>query len=203
MLNVIVKTLWFINMAIIIVVVAAIVLMVIRLIVDAADLNPFGFASRTARRLTDSFVMPVRGALRGFGADPKYAPLVVILLTILLGFFLQQLVEAILRTIAGLILSAQDGSAVLALGYILSGLLSIYSLLLFMRIVFSWGMVSYRNRLMRFLVNVTEPLLGPLRKVIPPFGRMDVSPLFAFLILWLFQRAVDGIFLAGAGRLQI
>ena len=36
--------------------------------------------------------MPVRGGLRAFGVDPKFAPFVVILITILLGLFVSQLV---------------------------------------------------------------------------------------------------------------
>jgi len=45
---------------------------------------------------------------------------------------------------------------------------------------------------------VTEPLLGPLRRMIPPLGWMDISPLVAILILWLFQAAVQGTLLRGA-----
>lgn len=172
--------------------------MILRLIADAADLNPFAWASRTIRRLTDGFVTPVRGALRGFGVDPKFAPLVVILLAILLGYFVLQAVGTIATTLIGVINSARDGAMVSALGFILYGLISIYILLIFMRIIFSWGMVSYTNRLMRFLVDTTEPLLGPLRRIIPPFGRMDISPIFAFLILWLFQQAIAGTLLRGA-----
>ena len=192
------RTFWFLNAAITVIIVAVILLMLFRLIADAMDLNPFGCMSRTIRRLTDGIVMPVRGGLRNFGADPKYAPLVAILLVILLGFFFLQLVETIFTTIAGVIESAQRGAMVTALGFILYGLISLYTLLVFMRIVFSWGMVSYTNRIMRFLVDVTEPLLGPLRRVIPPVGRFDISPIVAFFILWLFQAAIAGTLLRGA-----
>ncbi|HEY8226792.1 MAG TPA: YggT family protein, partial [Pyrinomonadaceae bacterium] len=81
--------------------------------------------------------------------------------------------------------------------------ISIYILLIFIRIIFSWGMVSYSNRLMRFLVDTTEPLLGPLRRIIPPLGMMDISPIIAFLILWLFQQAINGTLLRGAGQLTL
>lgn len=179
------------------VIIAIMVLMIVRMIVDAADLNPFAWIHRNVRRLSDPFVVPVRGALRGFGADPKFAPLVVILLVILLGFFLLQLVGTILSTVAGILFSVQTGAFVSVLGYILYGLISVYILLIFMRIVFSWGMVSYSNRLMRFLVDTTEPLLGPLRRMIPPWGGWDFSPIIAFLILWLFQAAIAGTLLRG------
>ena len=192
------RTFWFLNTAIKVMVVGVILLMVLRLIADAMDLNPFGWMSRTIRRLTDRIVMPVRGGLRNFGADPKFAPLVAMLIVILLWFFLIQLVATIFMTIAGVIDSSQRGAIVTALGFILYGLISIYILLVFIRIIFSLGMVSYTNRIMRFLVDVTEPLLGPLRRVIPPVGRFDISPIVAFLILWLFQAAIAGTLLRGA-----
>ena len=192
------RIVWLINSGISVIIVAVIVLMIVRLIADGMDLNPFAWTSRTVRRLSDGFVIPVRAGLRGFGVDPKFAPLVVILIVILLGFFVLQLVTTIAMTVAGVIVSLQEGALFSALGFILHGLLSIYILLIIIRIVFSWGAIDYTNRVMRFLVDVTEPLLGPLRRMIPPLGWMDISPLVAILILWLFQAAVQGTLLRGA-----
>ena len=197
-MDIIGRTFWFIENAIMVIIAAAIVLMIVRLIADAMDLNPFGWASRTIRRLTDGLVIPVRGGLRGFGMDPKFAPLVVILIVILLGYFVIQLVGTIANTLAGVLDSLQTGAIFMVLGFILHGLLSIYLLLIIIRIIFSWGMVSYTNRVMKFLVDVTEPLLGPLRRMIPPLGWLDISPLVAIIIIWLFQAAVAGTLLRGA-----
>jgi len=191
------RSLLFLQWAVIAVIVAVFVLMVLSLIASAADLNPFSWVSRTIRRLSDPFIMPVRRGLMGVGVDPKFAALVVILISILLGWFFLQLSESVGATVAGLIISIRRANAIAALGHIISGALSIYTLLIFMRIVFSWGMVSYSNRLMRFLVNTTEPLLGPLRRIIPPLGMIDISPIFAFIILWLLKAAVQGTLLSG------
>jgi YggT family protein len=195
---VIARTFLFFSWAVQVAIVAVIVLMVLRMIGDAMDLNPFGWASRTLRRLSDGFIFPVRSSLRGVGIDPKFAPLVVILVSILLGYFIVRLLTTISSTIQGVVSSLRVGDMIAVVGFILYGLLSIYILLLFVRIIFSWGQISYQNRLMRFLVDVTEPLLGPLRRMIPPFGRMDISPLIAFLILFLFQAAIAGTLLRGA-----
>lgn len=196
------RTLLFVNWTVSAVIIAVILLMVFRMIANYADLNPFAWVSLTIRRLTDPFVLPVRRALMGFGMDPKYSPLVVILIVILLGYFVLQLASTIAGTLSGLLVSLQQGAMVSALGFILYGLISIYILLIFIRIIFSWGMISYSNRIMRFLVNTTEPLLGPLRRMIPPLGAMDISPIVAFLILWLFQQAIAGTLLRGAGQLS-
>ena len=133
----------------------------------------------------------------GFGVDPKYPPLVTILIAILLGWFVLQLVANVANTSAGLLLSSQRGAIAAMVGYLLYGSLALYSLLIFLRIIFSWVMVSYSNRLMRFLVNTTEPFMGPLRRMVPPVGRFDISPIVAFIILWLFQAAIAGTLLRG------
>jgi len=145
----------------------------------------------------------MRRGLMGFGIDPKYAPIVVILIAILLGYFALQLADTLAFTVAGLLNSLTHGAIVSALGYIIYGAVSLYIVFIFMRIVFGWGMVSYSNRIMKFLVNVTEPLLGPLRRIIPPLGMMDISPIVAFLILWLFQQAIAGTLLRGAAQIRL
>lgn len=194
------RILWFVNSGIKIIIVAVIALMIVRMIADAMDLNPFAWTSRTVRRLSDGLVVPVRGGLRGFGIDTKFAPVVVILIAILLGYFVLQLVGTIAAMTEGIIESARSGAAFRLIGFIIYGLISIYILFIVIRIVFSWGMLSYTNRVMRFLVDVTEPLLGPLRRMIPPLGWMDISPLVAILILWLFRQAVAGTLLASPFR---
>ena len=192
------RTLLFLTWAIQALIGFVVLLMVLRLVADGLDLNPFGWMSRTIRRLTDGLLLPVRGGLRNMGMDPKFAPLVAILLVILVGFFFLQLVETIFFTIAGVWTSTLRGSVITALGFILYGFLSIYSLFILMRVIFSWGQVSYGNRVMRFLYHTTEPLLGPLRRMIPPLGWIDLSPFVAFLLIWLFQAAIRGTLLRGA-----
>ncbi|MDQ2938465.1 MAG: YggT family protein [Acidobacteriota bacterium] len=196
-MNILGRIYWFINSAVVAVIIAIIAIIVLRLIANQADLNPFGRSSLTIRRLTDPLIMPVRRALVGLSVDAKYAPLVTILLAILLGWFSLQLVSSIVNTLAGVLNSLRAHALVPVVGYILYGLISFYILLIFIRIVFSWGMLSYTNRVMRLLVNATEPLLGPLRRIVPPLGTFDISPIVAFIVLWLFQAAIAGTLLRG------
>lgn len=172
------------------IIIAAIILMLLRMLMNYIDVNPFTWHAITVRRLSDPLINPVRRAIMGFGFQPNLAPLVVILIVILLGWFALQLAKSILGTAAGVILSVQEQRFIALVGHIIFGALSVYELLIFLRIIFSWGMVSYSNRLMRFLVRATEPLLGPLRRIVPPLGMMDISPLVAVLLIWLFEKAV-------------
>ncbi|MBV9210812.1 MAG: YggT family protein [Acidobacteria bacterium] len=174
-----------------------IVLMALRLIMNAADVNPFTKHAMLVRRMSDALINPIRRGLSNLGVPVKYAPLIVILLTILLGWFATTLTSSVLGTVAGVLLAARDGAFIAAIGYLLYGLLSLYSLLIFIRIIFSWGGVSYANRLMHFLVDVTDPLLLPLRRIVPRVGMFDISPIVAFIIISLFQTAIAGTLLRG------
>jgi YggT family protein len=184
-----------IKLLIVAVIVSVGALMLVRLIMNYADMNPFSRTVLFVRRLTDPLVTPVRRALAGFGIGPNIAPLISLLLAILMAWFVVQLAETILNTAAGLLFGAQNGAVVALIGYALYGLLALYSLLIFIRIIFSWGGVGYGNRLMRFLINATDPLLIPLRRMIPPLGMMDITPIVAFIIIWLFQSAILGTLL--------
>jgi YggT family protein len=177
---------WYAIASVILVVIA---LMLARLILNKADLNPFSRPVILIRRWTDPLVNPVRRPIVQMGFSPNVAPLVVILIAILLGYFASQFVGAVLFTAAGLVRSTTARSPISFVGYIIFGVLAVYSLLIFARIIISWGAGSH-NRLLHFLIRVTEPVLGPFRRVIPPLGMIDISPIIVFFLLDLLQRAV-------------
>lgn len=188
---------WLINSGVTVTIVVLVALMLLRLIANFANPNPFGWTSQTIRRLTDPLIAPVRRALVRAGVDPKYSPLVAILATVLLGWFALQIVSAVTMTLAGILQSLINHSVASFIGYLLNGLLSFYILLIFLRVIFSWVNVSYSHRWMRLLVSATEPLLGPLRRLIPLIGGFDFSPIVALLIVQILQRAVAGILIGG------
>lgn len=191
------KFYWFLSWALITATAVIIGLIVLRLIANQADLNPFAWSSINIRRLTDPIISPVRRTLARMAVDSKYAPLVAILAAVLLGWFALQLVSALANTVAGVMVSLRAQAIIATMGYLLYGLLSLYSLMIFVRIILSWVTMSYRNRFIRFLVTATEPLLGPLRRHVPPVGAFDISPIVAFVIIWLLQAAVAGTLLRG------
>src|SRR5207248_2006768 len=168
-----------------------VVLMLLRALFNYADVNPFNKSALTIRRLTDPLINPVRRGIIRAGLDPEIAPLVTILIAVLLGYIAVQLVWDVMFTLSGIVVSLQRGSIISLVGFALYGLLAFYSLLIFARIIFSWG-VSSVNPVMRFLIRATEPVLGPFRRLIPPLGMFDISPIVVLLLIQLFQRAIAG-----------
>jgi YggT family protein len=66
------------------------------------------------------------------------------------------------------------------MGLIFQIALSAYLLCLFGRAIFSWIEPYPRNRVHRFLFDVTEPVIAPVRRIIPPIGGFDVAFLIVF-----------------------
>jgi YggT family protein len=180
----------FVWYAIATIILVVIVLMLARLILNKADLNPFSRPVIMVRRWTDPMVNPVRRPLVQAGISPNVTPLVVILIAILLGYFASRFIGTVLYTVRGLLRSVTVGDPISLVGYIIFGVLALYSLLIFARIIISWG-VGPHNRLLHFLIRLTEPVMGPFRRIIPPLGVFDISPIVVLLLLDLFQRAVQ------------
>ncbi len=63
--------------------------------------------------------------------------------------------------------------------------LEVITLIILLRVVISWISPGQNNGLTTILYLVTEPILAPLRRVLPKFGMLDLSPMAAVVILRL------------------
>jgi YggT family protein len=64
----------------------------------------------------------------------------------------------------------------------------VYFLLIFAYILTSWIRLPYSiwlSRIQRFLYDVCEPYLRIFRRILPPFGPLDLSPIVAIFVLWI------------------
>lgn len=76
--------------------------------------------------------------------------------------------------------------------------LRIYTWVVIAAAIFSWlyafGVVNPRNQFVaaigRMLYQLTEPVLRPIRRFVPTFGGLDVSPIILLLIIFLIERVI-------------
>lgn len=69
-------------------------------------------------------------------------------------------------------------------------------LLLLIRVVFSWvPSINHDHPAVRFVYQVTSPVLNPIRRVLPPIGGLDLSPLVAILLLSMLKVVIGELFL--------
>jgi len=78
--------------------------------------------------------------------------------------------------------------------WLIVSVLNLYSLVLLARVIASWIDPLAYAPISRLLVRLTEPLLTPIRRLLPRTGPVDLSPLLLFLLLALLSRLVWSIF---------
>ncbi len=69
-------------------------------------------------------------------------------------------------------------------------LVDIYSLVVLASVVVSWLSVSPSHPAVRFIHGATEPVLAPLRRVLPNMGGLDLSPMLLLMALRVLARLV-------------
>ncbi len=169
-----------------------IALLLLRLLFNYTDPNPFGKVGRFSYKLkkaTDKFVYPAARLLAQFRIDTRLAPIVTIIITAILSYFLLGIVQNTLMIIVGLIAAIQANDAKALIGWTLYALISIYILFIFIRFIGSW-FVFTRNTFLGFVQRVTDPVLLPARKLIPTVGMFDLSAMIVLLVLGFLQTII-------------
>ncbi|MGY3778843.1 YggT family protein [Isobaculum melis] len=73
--------------------------------------------------------------------------------------------------------------------------IEVYSWVLIVYVLISWFPQARGSKFEYYLGKISEPFLGFFRKLIPPFGGIDFSPIIAFFALNLIQRGLVAVFI--------
>lgn len=79
--------------------------------------------------------------------------------------------------------------------YALGVLLEVLGFLIFARALVSWFPIDRNGAVVRALDQITEPILEPLRRIIPPIGMIDITPMLAMFFFFI----VGGMLMQGSG----
>lgn len=171
-------------------------MLILRLIFNYSDPNPFGKIGRfgyKVRKVTEKWVYPASRFLATFRIDTRLAPLVTMLIAFVFTYFAMQIVQNTFFVIDGLTAGVITGNVKLIVGFVLYGLLSVLVLLIFIRFISQW-FVFHRNTFLGFVVRVTDPILIPARRLIPPIGMFDISAMLVLLLISFLQSIVMRVF---------
>lgn len=64
------------------------------------------------------------------------------------------------------------------------------NLAILIRVILSWVNVSPYHPLVSLIYQITDPIIEPLRRIVPPIGMIDITPLLALLLLQVIQRVL-------------
>lgn len=134
-------------------------------------------------RFTSPIVIPVRRVVPSFGRLDTA--------TVLVAFVIQYLTVLLLL----LILGQTAGIAAIAVTSIVKLLvlsINLFVYAIFIRIILSWISQGGYNPATAIITTLTEPLLRPFRRILPPMGGFDISPIFAVILLLAATIVVNG-----------
>jgi YggT family protein len=150
--------------------------------VTTRRLNPFGRPARVARRMSDPVVKPVERWLVVRGRNPQSAPWWLLGMAIVGGIVVLTLAGWLIETAARLLAAAQSGPrSVARLAVYLAAQVVLFSLIA--RVIGSWFGAGRYSPLLRPAYRLTDWIVEPLRRFIPPIGMIDITPLAAWLLL--------------------
>lgn len=155
--------------------------------VRSRRLTPFGVWPRFVRRISDPVLLPLERRIIRSGGSPQDAPLWLVGIVVAGGLLLLSFISWLGGFAGTLTLLARSGPR--AWGYfLLNGLFTILMVALFVRVISSWFGISPYRPWMRPVMLLTDWIIEPIRRILPPLGMIDFSPLVAWLLLSFLQR---------------
>jgi YggT family protein len=175
-------------------------MLLLRLIFNYSDPNPFGKVGRfgfKVRKVTEKWVYPAARFFAMYRIDTRLAPILTIFIGLVVTYFAMQIVGNTFFVIDGLTDGLLAGQPKVVVGMILYGLLSVLVLFIFIRFISSW-FVFTRKTFLGFVKKVTDPIMIPVQKLIPPIGMFDISAMLVLLLIGFLQSIVLKVFVYSA-----
>lgn len=154
-------------------------------------INPFSKTGQTIRKISDPVLEPVEYWLKRRGGNPRNAGWWILGGSVVGGIVVITLTEWIVVQAARISMAGQAGPrGVLWLLVDFAGKLLMFAL--FARVVGSWFGVGRFNKWMRPAYVLTDWIVEPLRKIVPPLGIIDITPLVAWFLIMIVTNLLLG-----------
>jgi YggT family protein len=160
--------------------------------VRSRRINPFGAWPRAMRKLSDPVLLPLERRIVRAGGSPQNAPLWLLAIVIGAGLVLLSLTSWLIGTVASLRFVAQGGPRIW-MAMVVSAVFTVLMTAILIRVIASWFGIGEYRRWMRPIYGLTSWLIDPIRRILPPFGMFDFSPMVAWLILYVLRGLVLGM----------
>jgi YggT family protein len=150
--------------------------------VRTRKISPFNAVARFCRSTIDPFIAPIERKVVRAGGTPASAPLWALAAVVIGGILLLTLLDVIRLEIARSIIASQGGSAGI-FTLLVSWTFTILKLALIVRVISSWLPISPYSAWLRWSYALSEPVLAPLRRIVPNLGGLDITPILAYFLL--------------------
>jgi YggT family protein len=160
--------------------------------VRSRRMNPFGAWPRLIRRVSDPVLLRLERRIIAAGGSPQDAPLWLLGIVIGGGLVLLSLTSWLIGTASTVSMIAQGGLRAW-IRVLVSAAFTVLMAAILIRVIGSWiGIGPYRKWMRPFYV-LTNWLIDPIRRILPPLGVIDFSPMVAWLVLYVVRGFVLGM----------
>jgi YggT family protein len=163
-------------------------------LVRTRRINPFNPVARFFRGSIDPLMLPVERRILRAGGNPASAPWWTLVIVVVGGILFLAALDYVRQTTFELIAASHSGVMPLIRLFV-HWVFLVLQLALIVRVASSWLGGGQYSKWVRWTYPATEWILRPLRRVIPPMGMIDVSPIVAWLGLslleWLVMNALS------------
>ena len=154
--------------------------------VRTRKISPFNAVARFFRSSVDPFIAPVERKVLRAGGTPASAPLWALVAVVIGGIIIISVLDFIrAEAVRAMYFSNQGSAGIFRL--LVSWTFSILKIALLVRVVSSWLPVSPYSKWISWSFRLTEPILAPLRRIVPTLGAFDITPIVAYFLLGLIQ----------------
>ena len=150
--------------------------------VRTRKISPFNAVARFCRSTVDPFISPIERRVVRAGGAPASAPLWALAAVVIGGILLLTLLDVIRLEVIRSIIASQEGTAGI-FHLLVSWTFTILKLALVVRVISSWLPISPYSGWIRWSYALSEPILAPLRRIVPNFGGLDLTPILAYFLL--------------------
>lgn len=155
-------------------------------------INPFSTIARFCRRVIDPMLVPIESRVVRAGGIPSQAPWWGLAAVVVIGVLLIVLLQWLRTAVASISFAASAGGMGIT-ALVLESAFELLKFALLARVIVSWIGMRY-SWWARAAYTLTDWLVKPIARVLPPFGMMDFSPLAAYVVIWLVESAVMSSF---------
>jgi YggT family protein len=154
--------------------------------VRTRKISPFNAVARFCRSTVDPIIAPIERRVVRAGGSPAAAPLWALAAVVIGGILLLTLVDVIRLEVVRSIIATSEGTAGI-FHLLVSWTFTLLKLAIVVRVISSWLPISPYSPWVRWSYALSEPILSPLRRVIPVLGGLDISPIVAYILLGLLE----------------
>ena len=158
-------------------------------LVRTRRLSPFGPVARFFRQYVDPLLEPVERRVIRAGGLPASAPWWALAVIVVVGIVLLALVDFVGGLLADVMVGVSGGPGGL-LRLVIFWTFAALRIAILVRVIASWLPIGPFSPWVRWSFTVTEPILRPLRRLIPTFRQIDLTPLIAFFAIGILEGLV-------------